>query len=63
MGRAESNSLEPLQPNHPESDRLLAPGDMRRTEKISDAMATTLADEFGVLAEVLKALARRSGGH
>ena len=36
--------------------------DMRGAEKISDAMATTLADEFGVLAEVLKALARRRGG-
>ena len=37
--------------------------DMRDAEKISDAMATALADEFGVLAEVLKALARRRGGH
>jgi plasmid maintenance system antidote protein VapI len=36
--------------------------DMRGAEKISDAMAMTLADEFGVLAEVLKALARRRGG-
>jgi hypothetical protein len=33
-----------------------------RTEKISDEMAKTLADGFGVLVEVLKALGTRGEG-
>jgi len=36
---------------------------MLRTEKISDEMAKTLADGFGVLVEVLKALGTPEGEH
>ena len=36
---------------------------MLRTEKVSDEMAKTLADGFGVLVEVLKALAPPKGAH
>ena len=36
---------------------------MLRTEKISDEQAKILADGFGVLVEVLKALATPGGGH
>jgi len=37
--------------------------EMLRTEKISDDMAKTLADGFGVLVEVLKALGTPEGEH
>ena len=37
--------------------------EMLRTEKVSDEMAKTLADGFGVLVEVLKALATPKGEH
>ena len=36
---------------------------MLRTEKVSDEMAKTLADGFGVLVEVLKALGTPKGEH
>ena len=36
---------------------------MQRTEKISDEMAKTLADGFGVLVVVLKAMATPEGEH
>ena len=36
---------------------------MLRTERVSDEMAKTLADGFGVLVEVLKALATPEGTH
>ena len=36
---------------------------MLRTEKVSDEMAKTLADGFGVLVEVMKALATPEGTH
>jgi hypothetical protein len=36
---------------------------MLRTEKINDEMAKTLADGFGVLVEVLKALGTPVGEH
>ena len=37
--------------------------EMLRTEKISDEMAKTLSDGFGVLVEVLRALATPEGTH
>jgi hypothetical protein len=37
--------------------------EMLRTEKVSDEMAKTLADGFGVLVEVLKALGTPEGEH
>ena len=37
--------------------------EMLRTEKVSDEMAKVLADGFGVLVEVLKALATPEGKH
>ncbi len=37
--------------------------EMLRTERISDEMANTLANGFGVLVEVLKALATPKGEH
>jgi hypothetical protein len=37
--------------------------DMLRTEKVSDEQAKTLADGFGVLIEVLKALGTPKGEH
>jgi len=37
--------------------------EMLRTEKISDEMAKTLADGFGILVEVLKALGTPEGEH
>ena len=37
--------------------------EMLRTEKVSNEMAKTLADGFGVLVEVLKALATPKGKH
>ena len=38
-------------------------GEMLRTEKVSDEMAKVLADGFGVLVEVLKALDTPEGEH
>ena len=37
--------------------------ELLRTEKVSDEMAKTLADGFGVLVEVMKALATPEGTH
>ena len=37
--------------------------EMLRTEKVSDEMAKVLADEFGVLVKVLKALGTPKGEH
>ena len=37
--------------------------EMLRTEKISDEMTKTLADGFGILVDVLKALATPAGEH
>jgi hypothetical protein len=37
--------------------------EMLRTESIADEMAKTLADGFGVLVEVLKALGTPEGEH
>jgi len=37
--------------------------ELLRTEKVSDEMAKTLADGFGVLVEVLKALGTPKGEH